>query len=562
MEQAISPILPDPAARIGPLTLGDVLEAVGSDAITPLGAYDPARPVSGAEFYDASEGFPPEPGVMLLAPSAGTRSDAEFSELAWAAAQHGTSALLLKCTDAEVPTLAAVAEASGVPLVRVPDHVSWRICDAALSQAFGSLEPHRDMPRDRGSEPLFALANELAATFGGSVAIEDLGRRIVAYSAIPGQLIDGLRTQGILTRRVPDSPLNDDQYRTVLRTDGPVVYPQQDDDAPRIAIGITAGTLPLGTIWIITAHPATTLAPEQDARVRAAAAVAAGHMLDDLRTRQGSQLPREERLRTMLAGTHVTGSEFAELGLPEDRGASVLAFTIEGDRGPLALAQLRSAVARHLTLRHPEAVTAIHDRTIYALVARDERTDPAVFVAPLLPLLDRLIGLGTRVAIPGTAHRPGDVAELRQLAERLLATAARAGAELSERIVTLPALRPRLLLERLASALEDAPELAAPEVARLCADEPSYAATVLAWCEHSGNVARTARELGVHENTVRHRVRRAEDHFGVPLRSPDDRLTTWVQLRIAFAESTPHRRNAAARTALTSEVPHPRALGA
>ncbi|SJN09066.1 putative DNA-binding protein [Leucobacter sp. 7(1)] len=556
MESKNSPISSGLAPVSDAVTLGDVLAAVGHDTVTPLGAFDPAQHISGSEFYDAVDGFPAEPGMMLLAPSAGQLSVAELGELTAAAGYHGASALALKCSDTEVPSLAALAAVSGVPILRVADRVSWRIFDAAVTQAFGGLDQHGGAHRDHRSEPLFALANELAAAFGGSVAIEDLSRRIIAYSAIPGQLIDGLRTQGILTRRVPDSPLNDDQYRTVLRTDGPVVYPQQDDDAPRVAMGITAGTLPLGTIWIITAQPDSTLTPEQDARVRAAATVAAGHMLDDLRTRQGSQLPREERLRTILAGTNVTGSEFAELGLPEDRGATVLAFAVEGDRGPLALAQLRSAVARHLALRHPETVTAIRDRTTYAVLARDERENPSSLIVPLLPLLDRLIGPGTRVAIPGTAHRPGDVAELRQLAERLLATAARAGAELTERIVTLPALRSRLLLERVASVLDDAPELAAPEIPRLCADEPSYAATVLAWCEHSGNVARTARELGVHENTVRHRIRQAEDAFAVPLHSSDDRLTTWLQLRIEFADGVPHHRNATARTALSPEVRH------
>lgn len=547
-------MFPDVSGAAGPTTLSAVLAAIGQDSASLLGPFESARPVAGSEFYDAAEGFPAEPGMILLAPSAGQLPPAELAELAAAAAHHGASALALKFGDTEVPVIAALAAASDLPILRVADHMGWRIFDAALSQAFGELD-HRGGPhRDSGSEPLFALANELAADFGGSVAIEDLGRRIVAYSAIPGQRIDALRTQGILTRRVPDSPLNDDQYRTVLRAGGPVVYPQQDDDAPRIAVGITAGTLPLGTIWIITAHADPALTPEQDARVRAAAAVAAGHMLDDLRTRRGNQLPREERLRTMLAGTSITGSEFAELGLSEDRGATIFAFAMEEDRGPLALAQLRSALTRHLALRHPETVTAIRDRTVYAIVARDDTGDPSLLVAPLLPLLDRLIGPGARVAIPGDAHRPGDVAALRELAERLLATAARAGADLSERIVTLPALRSRLMLERVADVLHDSPELATPEIARLCAEEPGYAATVLAWCEHSGNVARTARELGVHENTVRHRIRQAEDQFAVPLQSSDDRLMTWLQLRIEFAEGVAHGRNAAARPALTPEV--------
>jgi hypothetical protein len=61
------------------------------------------------------------------------------------------------------------------------------------------------------SEELFALANAVAAVIGGSVAIEDLDHRVLAYSSIPGQRIDDLRRRGILERRVPRAALRGDQ---------------------------------------------------------------------------------------------------------------------------------------------------------------------------------------------------------------------------------------------------------------------------------------------------------------------------------------------------------------
>ncbi|MBL3699945.1 PucR family transcriptional regulator [Leucobacter luti] len=511
------------------------MRSLGADVASPLGPYDAERVIAGAEFHDALDEFPPDPDLLLLTPSAGGTSPDGFAKLAERAARARVGALALKCRDGDTAALGAVAEASGVAIIRVSERVSWRLFDALVAPLLGAEHHPEDTHRDRGAEPLFALANELAGHFGGSVAIEDLGRRILAYSSIPGQLIDSVRTQGILTRRVPDSPFNDDQYRTVLRADHPLVYPGQDDEAPRIAMGVRAGTLPLGTIWVITADPAPELSPEQDARVRAAAAVAAAHMLDDVRARKASQIPREARFRTLLDGTDVAGSELAELGITEERGAIVLAFEAAGDPGPVPIAQLRSTVHRHLALRHPEAVTVIRDRRVYALLARGAAQDPAELVAPLIPLVDRLIGPGSRAAIPGTAHRSGDVAELRQLAERLLDAAARAGAALPDRILGLPALRPRLALERFAGAFAAEPALRAPEVDRLCAEEPSYAETLLAWCGHFGNVARTARALQVHENTVRHRIRQAEEQYGVRLTTPDERLTAWVQLRVQLA---------------------------
>ncbi|MFG2826233.1 hypothetical protein ACGFWI_01925 [Streptomyces sp. NPDC048434] len=81
-----------------------------------------------------------------------------------------------------------------------------------------------DSPNPHGfggtSEELFALANAVAAVIGGSVAIEDLDHRVLAYSSVPGQRIDELRRRGILDRRVPDEPEQRRQYREVLGAPG------------------------------------------------------------------------------------------------------------------------------------------------------------------------------------------------------------------------------------------------------------------------------------------------------------------------------------------------------
>ena len=192
----------------------------------------------------------------------------------------------------------------------------------------------RDARFDRGTESLFTLANELASYFGGSVAIEDLSRRIVAYSSVPGQLIDSLRAQGILDRQVPESPTNHDEYREVFRSGDPVKFPQVADEYPRVAYAIRAGALPLGSIWAIDASGEGPLTGEQRQRMQRAGAIAAAHMLDDIRAREAGQAPREERLRTLLAGSAVIGTELAELGIPEERGAQLLAFDPDRDEHP------------------------------------------------------------------------------------------------------------------------------------------------------------------------------------------------------------------------------------
>ena len=526
VDRAISPI----ESVAGGIPIGELVDALGPNTAQLLGSFDPGRIVRGAEFHDALETPPEDPDLLLLAPSAGGASAAAVAELAERAARSGVAAIAVKCRDEDQAELAAVAETSGVPLLRVGEQVTWRLFDALLAQALGEQRHSEDAHRDRGAEPLFALANELAGVFGGSVAIEDLGRRIVAYSSVPGQLIDRLRTQGILTRRVPDSPFNDDQYRTVLRSEHPIKYPRLEDEEPRVAFAIRAGALPLGTIWAIDASGVPELTPEQDAAIRAAATVAAARLLDDLRSGEATQAPRAARLRTLLDGSDVAGSELAELGLPEERGSALLVFAPEDER-PTALAQLRSTVQRHLALHRPEAVTVARGGRVYSLVAHDPQSTSIPLVEPLLPIVDRLIGPGTRVALPGVAHRSGEVADLRRLADRLLGTAARHRAAAGDRILTVPALRPFLVLDRVGAVLEAEEELRSPALARLRTEDPGYADTLTAWCSNFGNVARTARELGCHENTVRYRIRQIEDQYGIALGDPDELLTAWLQLR-------------------------------
>lgn len=526
MESAISLNVARPE-----LTLGALLRELGPDTALALGNPDPARTVTGSEFHDALDPFPTDPGLVVLAPSLGVANATELAALLAVAAQHGTAALAVKCRDRDLPAIREAAASTGVAVLRVADRVSWRLFDALIAQAFGEHQHREDAARDRGAEPLFVIANELATAFGGSVAIEDLGRRIVAYSSVPGQLIDGLRTQGILTRRVPDAPANDDQYRTVLRTEHPVVYPRADGDEARIAIGVRAGTLPLGTIWVISPDADPELTPAQSARIQSAATVAAAHMLDDVRSRRANQLPREDRLRTLLDGAAITGSELAELGLPEERGAALLVLEPAARTGAVPLAQLRSTLYRHLALHRPETVAVVRDDRVYALIQHDGVPDPATLATDLLPLLDRLIGPGTRIALPGIAHRSGDIAPLRELAVRLLAAATRSPQDPPERVLTVPALRARLAIDAYASVLAANPELRAPELEYLCAADPATAATLAAWCAHFGNVARSARELGVHENTVRHRIKQATEQYGVRLKTADDRLAVWLQLR-------------------------------
>lgn len=530
MEPALS--LSEPARS---LRLGELVDHLGPRTVTALGALNVNVPVLGTEFYDAMDELPDQAGVLLIVPSGSTIDVTELAALAAEAAELRHAALALKCTDENAQTIAAIAETSGIPILRVVERVGWRLFEALVGGLLGEQRSSESARPEHGAEPLFALANELTGHFGGSVAIEDLGRRIVAYSSVPGQLIDSLRTRGILARRVPESPFNDDQYRSVIRSDMPIKYPQLDDELPRIACAIRAGALPLGTIWAIDASGEGPLTAAQVEHVQRAAGIAAGHMLDDIRVSEAGQAPREELLRTMLSGRGVAGSELAELGIPEERGATLLAFDPGANEHPTALAQLRTTVQRHLALHRPEAATVVRRGRVYALISSEEPAALARITDPLLPILDRLIGsergAGISIALPGRTHRVGGVAELRECADWLFDTAARSATPWADRVLTVDALRPQLLLSRVGDMFAAAPALLDPRLAALEREQPAVADALLWWCESFGNVTRAAAGAGVHENTIRYRLRKAEERTGIPLGDPESLLAAWLQLR-------------------------------
>ncbi|AWN30348.1 hypothetical protein DKG71_33130 [Streptomyces sp. NEAU-S7GS2] len=61
----------------------------------------------------------------------------------------------------------------------------------------------------------------------------------------------------------------------------------------------------------------------------------------------------------------------------------------------------------------------------------------------------------------------------------------------------------------------------------------AYAASVVAWLDAAGNVGEAAQRLTVHPNTLKYRLRRAHELFGIDLGHPDVRLSCWLQLRLA-----------------------------
>ncbi|MGH2969044.1 MAG: PucR family transcriptional regulator, partial [Solirubrobacteraceae bacterium] len=64
-----------------------------------------------------------------------------------------------------------------------------------------------------------------------------------------------------------------------------------------------------------------------------------------------------------------------------------------------------------------------------------------------------------------------------------------------------------------------------------------YADTLRAYLDHWGDVAATARALGLHPNTLRYRVRRLVELSGLDLDDPEERLVAELQVRLLVGDS-------------------------
>lgn len=61
----------------------------------------------------------------------------------------------------------------------------------------------------------------------------------------------------------------------------------------------------------------------------------------------------------------------------------------------------------------------------------------------------------------------------------------------------------------------------------------AFAHTLLAYLRHFGDIAATSTELHIHQNTVRQRLRRAQELFALDLTDPAQRLVLQLELTVA-----------------------------
>ncbi|HET6352827.1 helix-turn-helix domain-containing protein [Streptomyces sp.] len=473
-------------------------------------------------------------GALLIAVGISPADTALLDALP-ALADAGVAAIALKTRGSRAEPLVETATAAGVVVVDIAEEIPWRHVDALLGAAMG--EVRHGAPSSLSADTvgdLAALADVVAAWVGGAVTIEDPQRRVLAYSNLPGQPIDDLRREAILRRQAPDDFLQ--ACRRVQVTEG-VIRIDDLSPLPRLAVAVRAGTDLLGSIWAVQS-PGTTFSPETERVLCMAAQSAALQLLRLRRATHRERQARGELLRSLMAG-ELESSPPARLGIERGR-MTVLAFWLPSspetpaDVVGLQAADLVAACAESMA---PRSSCVVEGDVVYALLPLpDELPEAHGAVALARTVLDRAeasLRIRLRAGIGSAVTHLTEVPRSRQDADRVLSvlTTGHHGC----RIASIEDVRCQAILLELGDTAVRDPRLRLGSVAAILRHDTEkraeYAKSLLTYLEEFGDIAVAADRLHVHQNTLRYRLRRITELFGVNLSDADERLVLWLQLR-------------------------------
>lgn len=487
--------------------------------------------------HDSDDPFDVTDGDLVL--GVGLGAGPRTVEIVADLASRRVAGLVLKAPATSDATIVQAAEDAGLAVLSVPAGASWaqivQLLQSVLTHGTaGGEDVHGLVAAD-----LFALADAVSQLVDAPVTIEDRLSRVLAYSGRQDEA-DPARAETIIGRRVPERFLRSLQELGVFKKlrDGPgCVYVDNLDAGvlPRLAVAVRAGEEVLGSIWAAVPRRPT---PEVERAFADTAKVAALHLL---RHRAGADVERTlqaDLLASILQGTAGARDAALRLGVS---GASyrVLAAWIAADDETdeaRARAQLRDVLAIHISAFRVRGAAASMGGVVYALLTAEdseERSrDLAVRIADDLATRPGQLGVPV-IGIGGHAATLDHVPRAKREAEESLRVLrARPG----RRVATIEEVRLPALLARFAEAVSPERDIYEEKLTRLVESDrkgnTAYIEALTSYFDEFGDYTAAAARLHIHANTLRYRLRKAQELSGVNLDDPDERLALMLLLRV------------------------------
>lgn len=512
---------PDLVVAVGPALFevvvtgqGEGEGSQGDGEVRDVFLADPQEPATG------------QPGDLVL--GLGLRNAEEAVELLERCDAGHASGVVLRTGLAQDPTVVASAERSSLTLIALQPGVTWAHVVWLLRGVIDrAAAPDSPVAGDAGvHQELFALADAAAAIVDAPVTIEDNQSRVLAYSS--GQdLTDPTRVSTIVGRRVPAEVIAHFRargiFRRLARSSEPFLVPDGPNGIrPRLVVPVRAGGEWLGSIWAVVDGP---VSQEVTGELTNAASVLALHLL---RLRAQADVARRsaiDRLRTVLR--QFSPDTTVDVRLPPPPWRVVALGSPAGYDVPQELDLWDSTGRRH---GWSEPQLADLDGTVLAVVSDSDGPGSWRWLRKLVVDLAK-DSPGTTAAAGGPARGPADLPSSRAEAVELLNLVRRG-------VAPGPALRVdqawHLLTVHRAVTSLDTTKLDGPLATLLRYDiehDTAFVDTLQAWLNHPGQPQRAAKQLHLHTNTLRHRMKRIGEIAPLDLSDPRERLA--LQLQIA-----------------------------
>ncbi len=414
----------------------------------------------------------------------------------------------------------------GLAVMVVDPAVSWSSLAAIV---YGLVLEGRETESGRGPTDLFALADSLAEAAGGAVTIEDVRSRVLAYSKMQ-QHADPARVATIVARQAPEDLrlffAARDVFAHLENSDDPLFVPEDAELGltGRMVVAVRSGRELMGSVWV--ACPAPLAGTALTALTDGARTVT----LHLLRSRASADLERQvesELVMRLLEGTADAATAASRLALPHSLLRVIAVQASIGAEQDAALLLSFERATTGFGWSRPGR-SALAGNTVYTLLPGESADVARRWVNGLRAALPD--GVLVQAGISG----PAQVDELptaRDEADECLAL--RAGT----RTPAYDESWDDILLQRLRTAARSGRSTDRGPVAELRrhdrAHATEYVLTLQAWLEAQGDPAEAGHRLGVHENTVRYRLRKMADIAHLELDDAKKRLAMMIELAAA-----------------------------
>jgi hypothetical protein len=541
-------------------TLGQLCADLGSELVDLAAAPQGLDvQITGISFHDPLQPILRERGAgkVLLAVGLSPERDPP-GPLMRAAAVAGVGAIACRNDIGFFHDLVAAAEAGGVSLLGIPEHVEWgelyELVRAAINVDLDL--GYKGVGVDRpGLHDLFALADATAAVAGGPVTIDDMQSRILAFSGISGHnTLDQPRMETILNRKVGERWLKEMRERGViehLMTSKDVLHVDlaSPHTQSRRAVAIRLGASVLGSIWL--AGDDDTLSNDADEALKRAASIAALQMTRERIGVSVERRARESRVAGLLREGDSSPDVIGRLGLRGEEPLVVVALesTACSASSPVPVGpRLIDLLAMHLhPYDQPTVATSLVEPSASSLTERvhvltttrdaDGRASLRRLLTECIAHATKALGIQLRAGVGYEVNRPEDIPLARRSAEECLEL----GSD-GEPVTMFESVYNRALLADVGALVagRKAGDSAAYRalVEHDAENGTDYLQTLSCIFETFGNPSQVAKQLHLHVNTVRYRAKRISEITGVDLGSGEARLALELELRARTVAAT------------------------